>query len=492
MRRPISGAGMALLAGTYVRPKGRCSLVRALVMGCDVSGSSHPPRILIVIPRDSRPPHLPKPTIWDKVDRAVLAQVQASSTTGSEPPATRTPKKYPRVRRVLRDLVGSVVWLYIVGQLFVVDVDRKVVEKIIPGARHVLPYKFLFVLACFVGVAIYWRRLLLPALYVSFFPVVVLLWKVPKFLYKVRSGTLVLGLVNVITSAFTDFRYNVASTVAWIAGAAFALTVHSSYLQWPAIVLLAVPLVRSYWRTLRFSFRPSRFVTLQTKAIATAVSSDLATSLVELDPGLKSSKVKKFDKPQLDQFVQKVQTAIIANRFLYSWAYQLDQYRRGALPFLFSLASYIWLFLSTLFTLTLVNIAVLHISRAQFTGTVGPSVVIMLHYTLSSFVVGTITQIDAAKTGAQLLQILGGILGPTLLLTVLANFIFSRTAAQDESLQQAVDTIKTRGDDLRARFQVNFDVTIEDAITRLEEIGSAALLGVIAFLSKQFPEDFIT
>jgi|NGEPerStandDraft_6_1074524.scaffolds.fasta_scaffold62451_2 hypothetical protein len=435
-------------------------------------------------------------TIWDKIDKSVLAVpsgdlADAGGSDTSNSAAASSPKSFLRVRRAVRNLLGFLLWTYVFLQVFVVDVDQAVLGTDNGHVNHLVGYKFVFVIVVLVVVAIFWKRLLLPFLYIVFFPFIILFWKIPRAIYRRRSGGLILGICNAISSLFVDFRWNFTCSAAWFIASIIVLTTHITPAIYLSMLVLAGVLGRSYFRTIKYSFMPSRFVSLQTKLINKFADNNFTASFVQIDDELKSDAIDVFTKPQLDQFVSKLSIVVMLDRAVYIWAYQLDRYRQGSLPLLFSLVSYFCLFVVTTATLSLVNIGILHASPAEFAYTAMPSVTTMVYYSVSSLAVSSISQVHAVGALAEAVATVAAVLGPVILLTLVANLIFAnRQQRQDVALRDTVKSIKRQGDQLSVSLEQNFEVTVDDAIERLQELGSS-FIGVILFLGSQIPDDFL-
>src|SRR5829696_5995228 len=88
------------------------------------------------------------PSIWEKVDFSVVY------TTEGKPTATRTigpPEGYWNWRRPVLDVVASLLWLYAILKVFLVDVDREML-----GALS--DYRSFFFIAIAVGLVFLLRR----------------------------------------------------------------------------------------------------------------------------------------------------------------------------------------------------------------------------------------------------------------------------------------------------------------------------------------------
>jgi hypothetical protein len=125
---------------------------------------------------------------------------------GSPTPASRVARFWNRRRWLILDLLGIALWLYFFLKLFVADVDRAVVAAVAPSAVAIVDFRLVIYLAVIALVALTFRRTWFYAFYVVFFPLVVILWKIPYFLVRHRSWAMFLGLLQASASIFGDFN----------------------------------------------------------------------------------------------------------------------------------------------------------------------------------------------------------------------------------------------------------------------------------------------
>lgn len=351
-------------------------------------------------------------TIWDKIDKNLIPVGTDVETTAPTEPQSSV-NWLQMGRRGIRDLIAALVWTYILLQIFVLDVDTTVITPILPGAASYLRYKVFVPLFLFVLIALFWRKLLLPALYIGFFPFILLLWRLPRTIFRYRRGATLLCVSNMIGTVLSSFRFNLVSVSFWLLASVLSVAAHAPVPLIMALFTFFVILVRSYYRAVRYSFTGSRFITVQTNLISRLAKRKDPLPNTRLDAELTSDAVVLFSQPQLDKFKNTLGGCIALNKFLSYWAYHLDEYRSGPLPYLFSIVTYIWLFLITLFTLSFANIAILHLDDNSFSYVTPPSILTMVHFALASLVVGTIPQVTASSDLAQTIQIIAGIFRPS-------------------------------------------------------------------------------
>jgi hypothetical protein len=154
--------------------------------------------------------------------------------------------------------------------------------------------------------------------------------------------------------------------------------------------------------------------------------------------------------------------------------------------------SYLWLLLSTLISLSFVNIAILHGNPNAFTYLSPPSVITMIHYTFASLALGGISQVTSQSSLAQFVQIVAGVAGPVLLLALIMTVLLAfRLTRQNSDLEDTVSRIRRQGDDMGATLQANYEVSIEVALRKLQARGAIALMPIIRFISDGLPDDFL-
>jgi hypothetical protein len=186
------------------------------------------------------------PSIWEKVDFSIVYATDEKSA------ATRTigpPEGYWKWRRPVLDVVASLLWLFAILKVFLVDVDREVL-----GALS--DYRAFFFIAIAVGFVFLLRRtgtFIAGMLYVVFYPLVVLLWKVPKWLYRLRSPGAFLATGNAIAGVFGNIRHSIV-TFAIAAFTTLLIAVGTSDVLLAAGgVIMAGLVLQAIWRTVKLS-----------------------------------------------------------------------------------------------------------------------------------------------------------------------------------------------------------------------------------------------
>jgi hypothetical protein len=431
--------------------------------------------------------------IWDKVGDSVIeppataTQAAPANPTAREAVTSRIPT---RVYFRLLDLLSVFAWVYVVLTLFVVNVDRKVVDAfgLDPG---LLDYKlFALIGVAAVLVLAFGKRVIIPVLYVVFFPLIVALWKMPVFLYRRRSFVLAFAALNVALSFFSSFKGNVVWFGVWTICAVVAYSSHTTALVTVAIVGMAAAVARSYIRLIRASFFPSRFVKLQERLVVRVVEHPRVQNAMTLDDDLRSTEIVQYDQQQLTTLAQSLSIAVTLNKGILLYAFLLDRYRRSASGLIVMVVSYVWVFLVTVLSVSLINQGLLNIDPSGYRFDHAPDFVTVLHYSFASLYLTGISNLDGTGTSQQVVSVASGLVGIVLLATIIGGSVFSWRRSQEQTaIGDTIDTLRAQSRALNQRIADQYEVNVDDAIKRLEAM-KAGFATMIVMLASRIPEGF--
>jgi hypothetical protein len=441
-------------------------------------------------------PSRPELDVWQRLEGAIATPTPAAgtptTTSAKQPAQPKTPPSH-RSRAMWRflDLLGILLWLYIFTKLFVADVDRLIVEAIDPQLVGLLNYRLVGVLVLLLAVAFLFRRFWLYITYVALYPFVVLFIKVPYYLIRHRSWPLFLGIAQSVTALLTDVRYNATTKIAWFIAAIFIVTTHQPVLIVPSAIVLAGLMAWSIARRLRRLFSAPSFISVQRNLIRRTMTSPRFQTALALGDEYKSADIERYDSNQAQSVTTNIAYGIALNKGLLLWAYQLNRYRKRFAPALmFNLISYAWLFIATVATLFLLNVALLKVRPDEFV-TEGPrplaAVFVYALGTLSPG--GEAGGMHPAGSWAYVLQAGAGIAGVLYLATLAVNLFVSYVRERDETAtQQLVDELREQAREHESRFKREYSVSIDEAYRRLRRLG-AATAGLVEYIVRALPTE---
>ncbi len=407
-------------------------------------------------------------------------------------PQTRWQRVKKRARAMALDTVATLWWVYVVLQLFVVDIRGLIAGRDTASVGFFVIHRVVPLAAiCLVLAVFFWgwkglRRLL----YVAFFPVIVLCWKLPPLLLKTRfyrNTVVVMAVMNAALLVGQNLRYHLISKSLGVV--ALALIISSN----PPLIMLGAALVflLLVWaltRVVMQTFRGRTFVTSQQKLLSLAAST--IDQPLQLDVAVQPDGT--IPKAQVTRLVTNIQNAAVVNRLLYLWAYKLQQYRESSFILLFNGLSFASFFLGATVALFLLNLAVLRGFPHQYVVQGEPSVIAVLLYALSSLAFADGGGITAAGDLAFLLRILAGVLGPGFLLAVAVNTLMVLRGSREEAeLRRTVQDLRRRAQRHEANFRQVVRASVDEACDRLTRLGVGNLLAFVTWLRQTIPPEFM-
>ncbi len=161
-----------------------------------------------------------------------------------------------RVAFFVRECLAVAVWLSIFIKVFVYDIDLLFVNKV-PLVQRFYAYKFFFVIGL---VAVVWgalgtRRAWKVIGYIAVYPLILLLWRIPKLLFK--NWALLLIFAPAIESVIITLKRRfILGSFAILFALAISLTQRRSVLLF-CMAFLSFYLLVHYILRLRVAFRPT-------------------------------------------------------------------------------------------------------------------------------------------------------------------------------------------------------------------------------------------
>ena len=108
----------------------------------------------------------------------------------------------------VRETLAILLWIYVITKLFIFDIDIFLIEKIFPSYIWLINYKFFVLIGILAAVWLVTKnkRILLWSLFIFFYPVILVFWRIPFLLFKKRSWNLIFALIDSIISFFKSFK----------------------------------------------------------------------------------------------------------------------------------------------------------------------------------------------------------------------------------------------------------------------------------------------
>lgn len=447
--------------------------------------------------------------LWQLIQRSAKVQPPLNNSTSvNNKNSQSSPQKITLLHRVLyllRDLLSTVVWVYVMLKLFVFDIDIYLFNTFFPGAHWVLDFRFLILLILISFLALFfWRwTTIITFFYILLFPFVVLPWKFIMLLSKLKiykSWIFWMVLSNVAVNFFKNFRYYIWSTGFGFVSLVLVVLSKNNLLLFIASACLAILLLISIARLIRNTFQPDWFLSTLLKGL-NFVSSSFSDPVSEAkkllhpldsDNSVKSKEYKVLESKDLQTISSQIQLNIIATKFLYLAAYKLQQYRQLQIGFVFNLLSIGKFLFVSLIAFTAFNIVLFKIDPSQFKFDHYPTIIAMILYTLSSFAFNDGGGISPKGDYSYLLRIIIGIYDLFFVGLILINgFITIRNSKEETQLKEAVEELRKKARAQESEFRKILKVGFEEAFQKLVALGLGGMVSVFEMLSNAIPIEFI-
>lgn len=212
--------------------------------------------------------------------------------------------------------------------------------------------------------------------------------------------------------------------------------------------------------------------------------------MLEPSDELRRADVDRFTREQQTQFTIALGLTVMFHRGLYYWTYQLEKYRRSSASLLLTAISYLWLVVRVVLGFVLLNIALYHGEHHAFHYSQAPTLVTFIRYVIASLYGSEISALQAHFTLAEALAVITFAVGGPVVISLVLSLALTFRAARDESeIRDTLDTLKREGAKLRDQLQEEYDVSVSEAVARLEQL-KYALVGVLRFLAANVPDGF--
>jgi hypothetical protein len=428
--------------------------------------------------------------LWDKVDLSVLRTDSDNSTPTTNPKKEKTKKERRKQRRriVILDTCGVIIWLYTLLKLFVIDIDRVLVEAIVPSLSWLLDYRLLAYL-CLVALllTVLTRakgkkfRIVANLLYVTGFPLVVLCWKLPRLLYRRRSWLATFGAVNILATAIYNYKFYFVTYLIVAIGSIMALGSESRSIiiggTGGLTILSGILIIRA----IRLSLQKSSFVTVQRNATIKAIK--YMESHVALQAALKKPQIRRFNKKQVELIRERLSlgmTAVAAAKF---WAGQIDQYRKSGTYRIFALVSYVWLFVEIVALSSIVNSAIFALSPSSFDYRRDPTLLEFTYYSFNALVSNEIEVLKPIGTPAIAAKLALGFIGVIILAIVGVYFLMDhRNVKKQQEYDEASRALDSAANSMSANLYRDYQLSPNEALEKLRLMGSTLAVQFIEFM----------
>jgi hypothetical protein len=385
---------------------------------------------------------------------------------------------------VLKEVFAALFWIYVLLKLFIFDVDIYLVNKFSPDYSWLLNFKFFVLIGT---IAIIWlitknKHILSWSLYILFYPIILLLWKIPFFVFKQKSWIFAFALINAVISFFKSIKYNFIVSALFLASFAVVFSFSNEKLLWPAILTIFIILSIIYIHRFILVFKPSSVFQIYMKIFsATKNYGAKKNSLFALDENIKNLPVASLDQKQLEKWTTNLQNSVLFNRICLFAAKKLRDYQNSGLNIVSYILTILLLIALTIFSFATINFGLFKIDNNFFSYPTIPNFFTFFYYSFNNLVFNSIKEIAPVIPMAQTISMIESFFALILVAIFISLLLSVRSQRHKEELNEVINNIEAQGTEIEGFIKDEYKInSIEDAMVELGKLKA----GLVKFIYK--------
>lgn len=389
--------------------------------------------------------------------------------------------------RHLAQPIAVLFWLYALTQVFIFNLDSFLQSKI-PLIAWAVKFKFPFILGI---IALVWSftkstEILLWFLYITFYPLILIVWTVPRSIWKQRSWNLTFAYINTILSTTKSLKYSAITFALIIIETLIVIESYSSPLLWLAVGLSLITVAMAFIHRFILIFKPSLLYQAHSKITAGILrfgKKGLAVekSIKELPA---DTRMQTMSIAQRSAWASNLQLAIILNRGCKFISRKIENYQRSKLTAVFYALNFIMLMAVSILMFSVINFGIYKIDPSNFNITSRPGFFIFFFYSANTIWGHGISEVVATSTLSRVFFLAE--LFITFLLGVILITLWTSVKNEREAdeIRQTIFSIRKQGDEMALFIREEYGFSVEDAIACLVALNMAGMIKVIEYLSR--------
>src|SRR5258706_240679 len=232
---------------------------------------------------------------------------------------------------LIREIIAVFCWGYVITKLFFFDIDIFLAESLSPNYLWLLNYKFFFIIGT---LAVIWlvtknRYILLWSLFIFFYPLIIVFWRIPVLLLKKKSWNLTIALLDSIISFFKSFKRLFITTSFYLVSVAIIFGSSQKLLLWISIIVLSIMLLLAYIQRIIMVFKPAGIYQVYISLFNSYGKFIQNTPVNALDENELLLPIEEMNDKQLQKWVGDVQQLVLFNRMCLFVSRKMKSYQES-------------------------------------------------------------------------------------------------------------------------------------------------------------------
>jgi len=390
------------------------------------------------------------------------------------------------IENVIVEITAASLWVYAVVKLFIFDIDSFLIGKIIPQYFWMLNLKLIFGLSF---VAIIWllfgnQKTLTWFLFIVFYPIIILFWRVPRFIFKQKSWSLAIGLTNFLLSFFSSLKYGFIMAALFLASVASLIIFDNKYILWIFVAVLFISTIIHYLRKFWFSINPSspNIFNLYVKIVQSV--NRYCQKNFALAENIKNLPAEKLNSEQIQKRTENLQSIVLYNRVCLFIAKKLRDFQNSGWKFASSIFTILSLIIFTITAFAFINYGIYKINPNVFKFSETPTLFTFFYYSFNNIIFNGISEISPVSPLSQISFMAETFLVFVLVAILITLYISVKSEKYSTELGCVIDKIEEEGKSLERVIQDDYRInSIVDALAELGKLKSG-IINIILWFTK--------
>ena len=387
-------------------------------------------------------------------------------------------KKSKTVLKAVREIIAISVWVFGAVKLFVFDIDIFLIQRFFPNYAWVINYKFFILITL---LSIIWlttknKQILLWSLFIIFYPIIFIFWRIPVFLFKRQSWNLVFAVIDSIILFFKSFKRVFVTTSFYLLLTVLVFQSTNKVLLWFSIIGLGIVLFGVYIQRTILIFKHSGIYQTYSKSFSSYANYIQKNPLAKLDETTLQLSLDDMDEDQAKKWVDNVQQLLLANRIFRFIAQKMNSYQNSGFGIVSSIFSILLLILYTIFTFAVINYGVFKINPQFYFLSSSPSFFNFFYFSFNILLNNQIQEIIAIAPISQSVSMLEAIYSLFLIVIFVSLLVSFKQQRITDELNSVVKTLEKESDEIEKFMKDRYRLaSIEDALSALQKLKSSLI-----------------
>lgn len=388
-----------------------------------------------------------------------------------ENPIAKEVVNLPIINRVVK-LFSVLFWSYVIIKIFFFDIDVYLFNKFLPQFSGLLNYKFLFLISIFALTLLMVRRkiVILWTVYVFLFPIILICWKTPYFIFKQKSWVLAIALINSIIAFFISFKHTFIISVVYILCAVLIFKSSSTYYLYGSAIFILITLIITFFNRVIMIFKPSKVNIAYINFLSRPIEHTFVPQF-KLDENIKNLPLNELSEKQLEKWTGNLQNIVFYNRIYLFMAKKIKNYQESKLNYAFYAFTTFGLIMLTVISFSLINFALYKINLNSFKVIAEPEFFTFFYYSFNNLLFNAVDEIKPINMYTQAISMIESFLALFMGMIFVSLMFSAKSARHTRELDLVILKFETQGKGfesfIRSEYKIN---TIEEALEELQKV----------------------